>query len=97
MNAWIDEKMAEWDRGRQERDMKLAKLLDDMQASGKVRGKKLEEEMQKFRDEFDAKVAESKKNGGRFILDQDDGQKAMEYHEYGEVTSAPAGRSTWNA
>lgn len=61
LSQWGDTKVAEWEASKQEREARLNKLVEDNQMITKERNKKMEDQMQIFRDEFDQTVSESKK------------------------------------
>ena len=54
-------KLGEWEGGRQERDTRISSLVDNSHASARERNKKMEEDIQKMRDEFELKMVETKK------------------------------------
>jgi type II secretory pathway component PulJ len=67
LDKWIDEKLSDWEAGKQERDNRLIKVAETSQIGARERNKVLEEEIQKLRDEFDKSVAESKKGSSKTL------------------------------
>jgi hypothetical protein len=61
LSKWMDTKLEEWDSRKQERDVRVTHLVDSTQATGRERNKKMEQDIQKLRDEFDQKMEEAKK------------------------------------
>lgn len=69
LNKWVDTKLGEWESGKQERDIRVSSLVEGSQVAARERNKKMQEEIQKMRDEFEQKMAEPRKTDHNITLD----------------------------